>query len=47
MKRMPLRRRHRMPFDAAAGELGDACFRLWAPAAYTIGLIIGPQADSG
>jgi 1,4-alpha-glucan branching enzyme len=44
---MPLLRRNRMPFYAATGESGDACFRLWAPAARTVELIIGPQADGG
>ncbi len=44
---MPLRRRHRMPFDAAIRELGGACFRVWPPVACTVDLIIGPQADGG
>ncbi len=44
---MPPRRRHRMPFDAAIGELGGAGFRLWAPAARTVELVSGPQADGG
>jgi hypothetical protein len=44
---MPLRLRHRMPFYAATGETGDACFRLCSPVGCTVELIIGPQADGG
>ena len=47
MNYMPQRRRHRMPFGAEPDELGGTCFRLWAPAARTVELIIGPQADGG
>jgi 1,4-alpha-glucan branching enzyme len=44
MNQLPQRR---MPFGAETDELGGTCFRLWAPAARTVELIIGPQADGG
>ncbi len=37
---MPLRRRHRMPFGAETGDGGGTRFRLWAPAARAVDLVI-------
>src|SRR5262249_2007789 len=35
-----MHRRHRMPFGAELGEDGSARFRLWAPAAREVGLVL-------
>jgi malto-oligosyltrehalose trehalohydrolase len=37
---LPLRRRHRMPFGAELTTTGEACFRLWAPAALKVELVL-------
>lgn len=40
---MPKRRRHHMPFGAETDDLGGTRFRLWAPAARTVELVVESQ----
>jgi maltooligosyltrehalose trehalohydrolase len=42
---MPQRRRHRMPFGAEIDERGGTRFRLWAPAARAVELVVETQAE--
>ncbi|MBV8877266.1 MAG: malto-oligosyltrehalose trehalohydrolase, partial [Gammaproteobacteria bacterium] len=36
----PVRRRHDMPFGAEITSSGEVCFRLWAPAARSVELML-------
>ena len=47
MNQMLQCQRHRVSFDVETDELGGTCFRIRGPAARTVELIIGLQADGG